>query len=83
MRFSPSLIEYRLREIKKIEREDGRFDHNALKPAKIQDKIYKFFKFKVCFQYFKLLRQYTYWQVRSRLKVSIISHGHWTQELIF
>ena len=56
---------------------------NAMKSAKIQDKLYNFFKFKVCFQYFKVSRQYTCWQARLRLLVSIIARCHWTQEMIF
>ena len=35
--------------------------------AKIRDTLYNFFKFKVCFLYFKLFRHYTCWLARSRL----------------
>ena len=84
MRFSTSPIEYRFREIKKIRTKHGSFDHRHIKLRKnVIFKLYNFFRFKVCFQYFKLSRDYTCWQARSRLQVSIIAHCHWTRELIF
>ena len=56
----------------------------TLKSAKKYEiKLYNFFRFKVCFEYFKLSRHYTCWQASSRREVSINAHCHWTRELIF
>ena len=46
-------------------------------------KHYNFFKFKVCFQYFKVSGHYTCWLMKSWLCVSIITHCHQNQVLIF
>ena len=83
MHFSTSRIEYHLWEIKKSKQDTAIFITDAMKFAKIWVKLYNFFKFKVCFQYRKLSHYYTYWQARSRLKVSIIAQCRCTRELIF
>ena len=42
---------------------------------KIRDKLYNFFKFKVCFQYFKFSCHYTCWQLASKIK-AVSVHYH-------
>ena len=64
MHFSTSPIEYRLREIKKVTTRQSSYDHKRNEICK--NKLNNFFKFKVCFQYFKLSHHYTCWQARSR-----------------
>ena len=49
---------------------------------KYEIKLHNFFRFKVCFKYFKLSRHYTCQQARTRQQVSIIAHCHWSRDMI-